>query len=108
MKHELETCTPTDLTRFVDYEKDRIVSRQLVSDANGAVILMALDASVVIAEHSANAHALIQVLEGEIDVKVDDGPKTLKAGQALLIEPNKKHAVYAVNASKILLTKINA
>ncbi len=108
MDNKLEVNTPLDLARRVDYTKDQINSLQVVNNANGTVMLLALDKDVVIAEHKAHANVLVQVLEGAVVFKVDGTDHRLEAGQFIMFEPDKVHAVYAPECTKLLLTKINA
>ncbi|MDE6108660.1 MAG: cupin domain-containing protein [Muribaculaceae bacterium] len=108
MDNKIETNTPMDLARKVDYSKDQINSLQVVNSANGAVTVLALDREVVIAEHKAHAHVLVQVLEGAVVFKVEGTDHRLEAGQCILMEPDTVHAVYAPECTKLLLTKINA
>lgn len=54
-----------------------------------------LDTDLTFASHLHSNFEFITVIEGEIQVTVDDTKYTLKAGEALLIFPNQVHSLYS-------------
>ncbi|MBJ2184934.1 MAG: AraC family ligand binding domain-containing protein [Muribaculaceae bacterium] len=107
MNTGIEKNNQMNLLHKVDYEKNQVVTVEVVTAAGGEVRLLALDKEVVIADHSVKANVLIQVLEGVAVIKVEDRPHYVRAGQTMLLAPDTVHAVYAAECCKILLTKIN-
>ena len=69
-------------------------------------VLFAFDAGGSLPRHSANALVTIHALEGRLIVEADGSNHELRAGQALVLNPNVAHAVHAVDASAMLLTVV--
>jgi len=96
------------LAGLVSYQDGAIVSRVLVGRETGTVTLFAFDEAQALSEHSAPFDALVQMLEGEMEIAIDRKPMSVKAGQMLLMPANRPHALKAVAKSKMLLTMIRS
>jgi quercetin dioxygenase-like cupin family protein len=69
-----------------------------------AHVLFAFDAGGSLRRHSANGLVTIHVLDGRLVVDADGHAYDLRAGHALVLNPNVVHAVHAVEPSGMLLT----
>lgn len=88
--------------------EDKVSFRQIFSNENGGVVLVAFKAGQKLDTHTAPAELMVNVLQGEIKFAVLDKENTLKAGDFLLIGAGVAHSVKAVADSKMMLVKIKA
>jgi len=94
------------MTELVTYQDGAIVSRQITKADAGNVTLFAFDKDQELSEHTAPFDALLQVLEGEAEIKISSKPYQLKTGDAIIMPADEPHAVRAVQRFKMLLTMI--
>lgn len=87
--------------RTLDVEPRR--PRVLRSDDETRVIAIHLPAGDQLQEHQVHERAYLMVAEGEITI--EQGGETVTGGAGLLaqFEPNERHAITAVNDSRLLL-----
>src|ERR1035437_1032633 len=100
--------TPNSLVDMVDYQKDAVVSKTIVEKSTGTVTLFAFDAGQGLSEHTAPFDALVQVLDGEVEIRISGKPFHLKQGEIIIMPANEPHALKAVNNLKMLLTMIRS
>jgi quercetin dioxygenase-like cupin family protein len=96
------------LASLVDYQPGSIVSRTLIKKPTGTVTLFAFDAGQELSEHTAPFDAMVQVVEGQVELTIDGSPTRLAAGQALVMPAQAPHAVHATERFKMLLTMIRS
>jgi len=80
------------------------VSRPMIDNPTVKIILFAMDAGQTISSHSAPWPAVVQVLDGEMDVQVDGKAHQLKPGDWLLMPAKAPHALTATQPSRWMLT----
>ena len=95
-----------DLSNLVDYSAGGVVSKQIVKSAAGNITLFSFDKGEGLSEHTAPFDALVQILEGEMEIVVDGNHSRMKAGELLVLPANVPHALTAVQRFKMLLTMI--
>ena len=95
-----------DLSNLVDYSAGGVVSKQIVKSAAGNTTLFSFDKGEGLSEHTAPFDALVQILEGEMEIVVDGNHSRMKAGESLVLPANVPHALTAVQRFKMLLTMI--
>jgi quercetin dioxygenase-like cupin family protein len=83
-----------------------IVSRTLVKKPAGTVTLFAFDAGQALSEHTAPFDALVQVLDGEVELAIGGKPVRAHAGELVLMPADVPHALRAVTRMKMLLVMI--
>jgi quercetin dioxygenase-like cupin family protein len=93
---------------LVDYQPGSIVSREIVKKANGKVMVFAFDASEGLSEHTSPFDALVQVLEGEVEISISGKPHVLKQGELILMPANQPHALKALSRFKMILTMVRS
>lgn len=96
------------LADLVNYQEGSIVSRVLVGRDTGTVTLFAFDEGQALSEHTAPFDALVQMVEGEMEISIDRKPLVAKAGDLVLMPANRPHALKAAKSSKMLLTMIRS
>jgi quercetin dioxygenase-like cupin family protein len=95
-----------DLQSLIGYQQGAVVSRTLIDEDNGTVTLFAFDQNQGLSEHTAPYNAMVQVLEGEVEVKISGKPILLKQGEVTVMPANQPHALTAKTRFKMLLTMI--
>ncbi|MFO8082811.1 MAG: cupin domain-containing protein [Desulfobacterales bacterium] len=105
MQHELK---PVVLTEMVEYQNEAIVSKTIVEKNTGTVTLFAFDQGQGLSEHTAPFDAMVQVLDGEVEIRISGNPYQLKQGEMIVMPANEPHALKAVKPFKMLLTLIRS
>lgn len=107
-KAEIPVAQPVLLVDLVNYQEGSIVSRVLVGREAGTITLFAFDEEQALSEHTAPFDALVQMLEGEMEISIDRKPLSVKTGNVVLMPANHPHALRAITKSKMLLTMIRS
>lgn len=90
----------------VEIGADRVHFQNIFNNANGGVALVAFKAGQKLDTHTAPAELMVTVLEGEIVFTVNGEPRTIKAGEFMLVGAEVPHSVAANADSKLMLTKV--
>jgi quercetin dioxygenase-like cupin family protein len=98
----------SNLSGLINYQNGSVVSRTLIDKKAGTVTLFAFDAKQGLSEHKAPYDAMVQVLEGEVEVTISGNPIHLKAGEITVMPANEPHALSAKTRFKMLLTMIKS
>jgi quercetin dioxygenase-like cupin family protein len=96
------------LVDMVDYQKDAVVSKTIIEKKTGTVTLFAFDQGQGLSEHAAPFDALVEVIDGEVEIKISGNPFHLKQGEMIIMPANKPHSLKAVTQIKMLLTMIRS
>ncbi|OIO37690.1 MAG: cupin [Candidatus Omnitrophica bacterium CG1_02_49_16] len=99
---------PGHLADLVGYADGSIVSKEVIKREKGTVTLFAFDEGQGLSEHTAPFDALVCVLDGETEIRIDGKPFNLKAGETIIMPAGKPHALKAVTRFKMLLVMIRA
>lgn len=99
---------PLDLVDSIEYSKDSVVSRTLIENKAGTITLFAFDAGQGLSEHSAPFDAVVQVLDGEVELTIGGGKVNAASGRMVLMPANVPHALQAKQPFKMLLTMLRA
>jgi len=98
----------SNLSSLINYQEGSVVSRTLIDKKTGTVTLFAFDINQGLSEHTAPYDAMVQVLEGEVEVTISGKPITLKQGEITIMPANEPHALAAKTKFKMLLTMIKS
>ncbi len=104
----LSGATATAATALAQYQDHAIVSREVIRKATGGVTAFAFDAGQRLSEHTAPFDALVHVLEGEAEIRINGQPHRVPTGQMILMPANQPHSVEAVQRFKMLLIMIRS
>lgn len=97
---------PNSLVDMVNYQKGAVVSKTIIEKNTGTVTLFAFDMGQGLSEHTAPFDALVQVLDGEVEIRISGKPFHLKQGEIIIIPAHEPHALKAISDFKMLLTMI--
>ena len=96
------------LRDLVDYQENSVVSRQVIAQKTGTVTIFAFDQGEGLSEHTAPFDALVQVLEGEVEISIAGEPNIVKNGDMIIMPANKPHDLKALSRFKMLLVMIRS
>jgi quercetin dioxygenase-like cupin family protein len=91
---------------MVHIQEGTVVSRTLINQPGGTVTLFAFDAGQGLSEHAAPFDALVQVLEGEVDITISGKPFHLETGEMVIMPANEPHGLKTERGLKMLLAMI--
>jgi quercetin dioxygenase-like cupin family protein len=91
---------------LVKYQEGAVVSRVILKQKTGNVSLFAFDAAQELSEHTAPFDALVNVLEGEVEVTISGAPIRVTPGMMVIMPANQPHALRAISRFKMMLTMI--
>jgi quercetin dioxygenase-like cupin family protein len=93
---------------LVDYQTGSVVSREIVKGPAGRITIFAFDADEGLSEHTSPFNALVQVLEGEVEITIAGKPFRLTAGELILMPAQQPHALKARTRFKMILTMLRS
>lgn len=96
------------LEDMIDYQDGSVVSREIVKGETGNVTIFAFDEGEGLSEHTAPFDALVQVLEGSVEIVISGNPLTLETGDSLIMPANHPHSLKGLARFKMLLTMIKS
>jgi quercetin dioxygenase-like cupin family protein len=98
----------SSLTTLVQYQSESVVSKVLIKKETGNVTLFAFDKGQELSEHTAPFDALVQVIEGKVNVILDGKSNITKDGEMIIMPANIPHALKAVEKFKMMLIMIRS
>jgi quercetin dioxygenase-like cupin family protein len=105
---KIPTAKAMDLASLVDYAEASIVSRTIAENKAGTLTLFAFAAGQGLSEHQAPFDAVVQVLDGEAELRIGGRKVLARAGQLVVMPASVPHAVKAPRRFKMLLTMLRA
>jgi quercetin dioxygenase-like cupin family protein len=99
---------PISLKDMVDYQDGSVVSKTVIKKKTGTVTLFAFDQGQGLSEHTAPFDAMVQVLDGEVKIKISGRPFHLKQGEMIIMPANEPHALNAVKRFKMMLIMVKS
>jgi len=105
MSDELKAVSLADM---VDYRDGSVVSKTVIKKKTGTVTLFAFDQGQGLSEHTAPFDAMVQVLDGEVEIKISGKPFNLKQGEMIIMPANEPHALNAVQRFKMMLIMVKS
>jgi quercetin dioxygenase-like cupin family protein len=94
---------PIGLSALLAYQTGGVVSRTLIKKKGGTVTVFAFDQGQGLSEHTAPFDALVEVLEGQVELVIGGQKVPAKAGESVLMPAGVPHAVNATTRFKMLL-----
>jgi quercetin dioxygenase-like cupin family protein len=103
--------TETKAARLIDlvaYQDQAVVSKTLIEKKTGTVTLFAFDAEQGLSEHTAPFDAMVQVLDGQVEITISGRPFLLGPGEMIIMPAGEPHALKAKTRFKMMLTMIRS
>jgi quercetin dioxygenase-like cupin family protein len=98
--------TVSNINELIQYQTGSVVSRTIIKKPTGTVTIFAFDEGEGLSEHSAPFDALVQVIDGEVEVSISKKPYKVKAGELIIMPANEPHALKAISKFKMVLTMV--
>lgn len=98
--------TVLNFTQLIDYSAGGVVSKQILKSEPGNITLFSFDKGQGLSEHTAPFDAMVQVLEGKVQIRIGGNPFELEAGETIIMPAKISHALHATEKFKMLLTMI--
>ena len=95
-----------NLVEDVLYAVGSVISKTLLKKDTGNVTLFSFDAGQGLSEHTAPFDAVVQVLDGEAQIRIGEKTATVGAGEMIIMPAGVPHALHAEKRFKMLLTMI--
>ena len=105
MNNDLKSHSIVDM---LDYQKEAVVSKTIIEKKTGTVTLFAFDQGQGLSEHTAPFDAMVQVIDGEVEIKISGNPYQVKKGEIIIMPANKPHSLKANSKFKMLLIMIRS
>jgi len=95
-----------DLRGLIEYSEGGIISKQILKNNSGNITLFSFDKEQGLSEHTAPFDAMLQVLDGQVEITLDGVKYLLKQGETIVMPAHVAHALYAKEKFIMLLTMI--
>ena len=99
---------PVVLADMLEYQNGAIVSKTILEKDTGTVTLFAFDEGQGLSEHTAPFDAMVQILDGEAEIRISGNPYNLKQGEMIVMPAHEPHALKALKRFKMLLTLVRS
>lgn len=95
-----------NLKKGIEYQENSIVSKTITANTNSSLTLFAFDQGQSIAAHSAPVDAVVEAVEGEVEITISGEKFNLKEGDIILMPKGEPHALVAITKFKMMLFKV--
>ena len=90
----------------IEYSSGGVISKQVIKKQSGNVTLFSFDKDQGLTEHTSPFDAMVHILDGEAEIRIDGNPHILKKGDCIIMPANHPHALHAIEPFKMVLTMI--
>lgn len=97
---------PKKILDMVAYQEGSVVSRTLVDKPAGTVTFFAFDKGQGLSPHKAPYEAIVNVTDGEAEVKIGEETNIVKAGEFIILPVGVTHSLRAITPFKMMLIMI--
>lgn len=94
------------LKDMATFQEHSVVSREIIRKPSGTMTVFAFDKDEGLSEHTAPFDAVVYLLDGEAEIRIDGKPHLVKEGEMIIMPANKPHALKAMTKFKMLLVMI--
>jgi quercetin dioxygenase-like cupin family protein len=108
MADKQNNTASVQLSSLVAFQSGSIVSREIIKKPSGTVTLFAFDEGQGLSEHTAPFDAMVQAVEGEVEITISGKSHVLNAGDMIVMPAGKPHALKALKKFKMLLVMIRS
>ena len=91
---------------MVEYQDGAIVSKTIIDKSHGTVTLFAFAEGEGLSEHTTPYDALVQVMDGEMEITIGGKAFHLDEGEMIVMPADIPHALRALGRFKMLLVMV--
>ena len=95
-----------NLREMVSYQDGSVVSKEIIKKETGTVTLFAFDKGQGLSEHTAPFDALVNIIDGQAEIKISGKPFIVKEGEMIIMPAHQPHSLQAKERFKMLLVLI--
>ena len=103
-----DKSTIYETKNLVEYQEGSVVSKEIIKKETGTVTVFAFDKNEGLSEHTAPFDAMVQVIDGVLELTIDGEMFTLTKGNMIIMPANVPHALHAKEKFKMVLTMIKS
>lgn len=100
-----EKATIYETEKLVEYQEGSVVSKEIIKKETGTVTVFAFDKNEGLSEHTAPFDAMVQVIDGTLELTIDGELFTLTKGNMIIMPANIPHALHAKERFKMSLSE---
>ena len=98
--------TVIKLLELIEYQKDSVVSKEIINKSTGTITLFAFDKGQGLSEHKASFDALVHVIDGKAGITVSGKLSIVKKGEFIIMSADQPHSLKAIEKFKMILIMI--
>jgi quercetin dioxygenase-like cupin family protein len=102
----IEFSKVINLKDLITYQEGQVISRTISQTPTVSISLFSLDKGEGISSHITPGDAMVQVLDGEVEITIGDDIFTVKEGETIIMPSNVPHGLEARVRFQMLLTVI--
>lgn len=108
MANEFEKGKTFSYSNSIAYSDNAVVSKHILKKETGNISIFAFDKGEGLSEHTAPFDAVVSIVDGKADVKIDGQSHVLEAGENIIMPANIPHSLHALEKFKMVLTMIKS
>ena len=108
MANEFEKGKTFSYSNSIAYSDNAVVSKHILKKETGNISIFAFDKGEGLSEHTAPFDAVVSIVDGKADVKIDGQSHVLEAGENIIMPANIPHSLHALEKFKMVLTLIKS
>jgi quercetin dioxygenase-like cupin family protein len=102
----MELSKIENLEKYIEYQQDSAVSKTVLKKKSGNITLFAFDAGQGLSEHTAPFDAMVVILDGKSEIRIDGELFDLEQGDSIIMPAGKPHSLHAPEKFKMMLIMI--
>lgn len=95
------------LSAAIAYRHNQITSTVLISENNTNIVLYAMDSEESISSESSPNRKMVFVLDGSLNITINQTSYALHIGDSFIIDKNTQHAIEALERCKFVQINYN-
>ena len=108
MSNEFEKGIIFSNNKSITYAEKAVVSKHILKKETGNISLFAFDKGEGLSEHTTPFDAVVFIVDGKADIKINGISNILEAGESIIMPANVPHALIAVEKFKMVLTMLKS
>ena len=108
MSNEFEKGIIFSYNKSITYAEKAVVSKHILKKETGNISLFAFDKGEGLSEHTTPFDAVVFIVDGKADIKINGISNILEAGESIIMPANVPHALIAVEKFKMVLTMLKS
>ena len=108
MSNEFEKGKIFSYNKSITYAVKAVVSKHILKKETGNISLFAFDKGEGLSEHTTPFDAVVFIVDGKADIKIDGVSNILERGESIIMPANVPHALIAVEKFKMVLTMLKS